>query len=298
MERPAPPAPRPQAPLVLPWEASEHREKLSQHGVTIVVPVYNEENGVEGVMDRLSKLDIGVPIFVIAVNDGSKDRTAEVLARCAARIPNLRVVTHRKNQGYGAALKTGFTHAHTEVVVITDADGTYPEDKIRDLLDQIDDGAEMAVGSRTGADVNIPLVRKPAKWFLKQLASFLAATDIPDLNSGLRAFRRELVALRQLQDPPDPRHARLHRADHPHGALFQPAEGLLSRRLRAVPLPVRLPLLRRLHRAEPRRQDRLHLRRLPAGPHRRPARRPDREEVAAVKGRVGEQIRARSSAFE
>ena len=120
-------------------------------------------------------------------------RTAEVLAECAARIPNLRVVTHRVNQGYGAALKTGFTHARTEVVVITDADGTYPEDKIRDLLDQIDDGAEMAVGSRTGADVNIPLVRKPAKWFLKQLASFLAGTDIPDLNSGLRAFRRELV---------------------------------------------------------------------------------------------------------
>ena len=186
------PQPR-SAPLVLPWESSSQREKLSAHGVTIVVPVYNEEKGVAGVMDRLSKLDVGAPIHVIAVNDGSKDRTAEVLAECAARIPNLRVITHRVNQGYGAALKTGFTHAHTEVVVITDADGTYPEDKIRDLLAQIDDGAEMAVGSRTGADVNIPLVRKPAKWFLKQLASFLAATDIPDLNSGLRAFRRELV---------------------------------------------------------------------------------------------------------
>lgn len=181
------------APLVLPWEASAQREKLSAHGVTIVVPVFNEEKGVAGVMDRLSKLEVGAPIEVIAVNDGSKDRTAEVLAECAARIPNLRVVTHRVNQGYGAALKTGFTHARTEVVVITDADGTYPEDKIRDLLDQIDDGAEMAVGSRTGADVHIPLVRKPAKWFLKQLASFLAGTDIPDLNSGLRAFRRELV---------------------------------------------------------------------------------------------------------
>lgn len=179
--------------LVLPWETGVHRERLSKHGITIVVPVYNEERGVAGVMERLSRLELGARIEVIAVNDGSKDNTAAVLAECAARIPNLRVITHRKNQGYGAALKTGFTHAHTEVVVITDADGTYPEDKIRELIECIDDGAEMAVGSRTGAEVNIPTIRKPAKWFLKQLASFLAGTEIPDLNSGLRAFRRDLV---------------------------------------------------------------------------------------------------------
>ncbi len=177
----------------MPWETGVQRERLSAHGVTIVVPVYNEERGVAGVMERLSKLDLGAPLFVIAVNDGSQDGTSAVLAGCAAQIPNLRVITHRVNQGYGAALKTGFTHAHTEVVVITDADGTYPEDKIRELVACIDDGAEMAVGSRTGDDVNIPLVRKPAKLFLKHLASFLAGTDIPDLNSGLRAFRRELV---------------------------------------------------------------------------------------------------------
>ena len=182
-----------QARLVLPWETGVQRERLSAHGVTIVVPVYNEERGVAGVMERLSQLELGAPIAVIAVDDGSQDGTSAVLAECAQRIPNLRVVTHRVNQGYGAALKTGFTHAHTEVVVITDADGTYPEDKIRELVACIDDGAEMAVGARTGEDVNIPLLRRPPKWFLKHLASFLAGTEIPDLNSGLRAFRRELV---------------------------------------------------------------------------------------------------------
>jgi len=80
-------------------------------------------------------------------------------------------------------------------VVITDGDGTYPENKIEELLARIDDGADMAVGSRTGADVNIPLVRRPAKAFLRRLASFLAGTPIPDLNSGLRAIRRELVMM-------------------------------------------------------------------------------------------------------
>jgi glycosyltransferase involved in cell wall biosynthesis len=179
--------------LVLPWESGVRRELVSKGGVTIVVPVYNEEKGVGGVLERLSKLDLGVPIEVIAVDDGSKDGTAAALEQCAARIANLRVVTHRVNQGYGAALKTGFTHARTDLVVITDADGTYPEERIRDLIACIDDGAEMAVGSRTGEDVNIPWLRRPPKLFLKKLASFLAGTDIPDLNSGLRAFRRELV---------------------------------------------------------------------------------------------------------
>ena len=171
----------------------EPQPSLSALGVTIVVPVYNEEKGVRGVLERLAKLDLGAPVEILAVNDGSKDGTAAALNEAKARIPNLRVVTHAANQGYGAALKTGFSKAKHDVVVITDADGTYPEDRIVDLLRCIDDGAEMAVGARLGDKVHIPLIRRPAKAFLRRLASFLAGTPIPDLNSGLRAFRRELV---------------------------------------------------------------------------------------------------------
>jgi glycosyltransferase involved in cell wall biosynthesis len=178
---------------VSPWETQSPLQRPSAAGVTVVVPVFNEERGVAGVLERLSKLDLGAPVQLVAVNDGSVDGTARALAECAQRIPNLRVVTHRLNQGYGAALKTGFAHAKTDVVVITDADGTYPEEKVRELVACIDDGAEMAVGARTGDDVNIPLLRRPPKWVLRKLASFLSGVDIPDLNSGLRAFRRELV---------------------------------------------------------------------------------------------------------
>ncbi|MFT6363894.1 MAG: glycosyltransferase involved in cell wall biosynthesis [Planctomycetota bacterium] len=102
-------------------------------------------------------------------------------------------MTHKRNLGYGAALKTGFGQAKNNIVVITDADGTYPEDRIRDLLDCVDDGAEMAVGARVGANVHIPLIRRPAKAALRHLASFLAGSRIPDLNSGLRAFQRDHV---------------------------------------------------------------------------------------------------------
>jgi glycosyltransferase involved in cell wall biosynthesis len=159
----------------------------------VVVPAYNEEKGIEGVVERLSGLDLGVPTTILVVNDGSTDGTAARLAELCGRYPALRVHTHRQNRGYGAALKTGFAMAKTEVVVITDADGTYPEDRITDLLERVDAGYDMAVGARLGSEVHIPLVRRPAKWALRQLASFLAGSRIPDLNSGLRAFRRDFV---------------------------------------------------------------------------------------------------------
>lgn len=166
---------------------------LSRQGITIVVPAYNEEQGILGVMERLTSLDLGVPKEILVVEDGSTDRTAVVLDAALGRFPAVRVIRHAVNRGYGAALKTGFAAARYEVVVITDADGTYPENRIPDLLACIDRGAEMAVGARRGEDVNIPLIRRPAKAALRLLASFLAGAPIPDLNSGLRAFRRELV---------------------------------------------------------------------------------------------------------
>jgi glycosyltransferase involved in cell wall biosynthesis len=157
------------------------------------VPAYDEQDGIEGVVQRLSALPLGVPVEIIVVDDGSTDGTAAVLERILSKYPSLSVVRHHVNQGYGAALKTGFARARHDVVVITDADGTYPEARIAELLARIDDGADMAVGARTGADVNIPLVRRPAKACLRGLASYLAGTRIPDLNSGLRAMRREMV---------------------------------------------------------------------------------------------------------
>ena len=134
-----------------------------------------------------------MPVEILVVDDGSQDGTVPVLERIAPQYPKLRLIRHDRNRGYGAALKTGFTNARHEVVVITDADGTYPENRIAELLARIDDGAEMAVGARTGPEVEVPLLRRPAKAILRLLASYLSGTSIPDLNSGLRAIRRDLV---------------------------------------------------------------------------------------------------------
>ncbi|MEZ6014585.1 MAG: glycosyltransferase family 2 protein [Planctomycetota bacterium] len=162
-------------------------------GVTIVVPAFDEERGIEGVVARLLALDLGRPTELVVVDDGSRDGTAVKLDALAKAEPRIHAVRHARNQGYGAALKTGIARAKYDVVVITDADGTYPEDRIVDLLAAVDDGADMAVGARTGADVNIPLIRRPAKAVLRWIAAYLAATPIPDLNSGMRAMRKDLV---------------------------------------------------------------------------------------------------------
>ncbi|HPF14350.1 MAG TPA: glycosyltransferase family 2 protein [Planctomycetota bacterium] len=162
-------------------------------GITLVIPAFNEENGIEGVIRRLFGLPWTEPFELIVVNDGSTDGTSRVIGRLVQEFPTLKVVEHGVNRGYGASLRTGFYAALHDVVVITDADGTYPEDRIAELVELVRAGADMAIGARTGNDVNIPTIRKPAKAFLRRLASYLSGTPIPDLNSGLRAIRRDLV---------------------------------------------------------------------------------------------------------
>lgn len=157
--------------------------------VSVVVPAYNEEKGVaEALRDLRRVLDrSGLVYEVLVVDDGSTDATSEIARREGAT-----VVTQPENRGYGAALKAGIRRAKYDAVVITDADGTYPPDTIPKLVEGLRD-YDMVVGARVGENVAIPAVRRPAKWFLGRLASYLAGRPIPDLNSGLRAMRRDLV---------------------------------------------------------------------------------------------------------
>jgi len=165
------------------------RSKQSASGVTVVIPAFDEEGGIEdsvrSVQAALSELDC--PHELLVVDDGSTDRTAELAEAAGAR-----VLVQPENRGYGAALKAGIALAAYDVVVITDADGTYPADRIGDLVEAMAD-YDMVVGARIGDNVSVPLERRPAKWFLMQLASYLAGRRIPDLNSGLRAMDIRLV---------------------------------------------------------------------------------------------------------
>lgn len=157
--------------------------------VSILIPAFNEESGIGDVIDSIRQLmeSHKIPGEILIIDDGSTDTTAQVVT---AR--DVRLIQHELNRGYGASLKTGIRSAKHDLLLITDADGTYPVEAIPELLRLMNDG-DMVVGARTGEHVKIPLLRRPAKWILQKLANYLAQEKIPDLNSGLRVFRRELA---------------------------------------------------------------------------------------------------------
>jgi glycosyltransferase involved in cell wall biosynthesis len=160
---------------------------------SLVIPCYNEEAAIEQTLNEI-RTALGPPesYELIVVNDGSQDRTSEVLERMAADDLEMEVVHHERNLGYGAAIKTGIRRASAELIAITDADGTYPNDRLEHLVSLCAD-ADMVVGARTGENVQYSLMRKIPKILLKAYASWLTGYSIPDMNSGMRVFRKDIA---------------------------------------------------------------------------------------------------------
>lgn len=162
--------------------------------IALVIPAYNESGSIAAVIAELqatlAATESDYTYEIIVVNDGSRDDTGAILDT----LGGIRVIHHQANRGYGAALKTGIRAASAPLIVITDADRTYPNERIPELVTYFHAASsDMVVGARTGETVKIPLVRRPAKWVIRQLAAVVAGQPIPDLNSGLRVFRRDLA---------------------------------------------------------------------------------------------------------
>lgn len=172
--------------------------------LSVVIPAYNEENGIREIAERVLAVEpslkkVGVDrMELLVVDDGSKDRTAEV----AEAIPGVSLIRHPKNKGYGAALKTGFSKASGELIGFLDADGTYPPEYFPQLCQSALNGSDLVIGSRmAGEDSKMPVTRRVGNFFFANLLSILGRQKVTDSASGMRVFKREV--LEQVYPLPD-----------------------------------------------------------------------------------------------
>ena len=165
--------------------------------VTIVLPCYNEQDHVIDEVERICKaMDAsGHTYELLAVDDFSTDGTLARLEEAAPHYPNMQVVPFHRNGGSGTVRRIGSQQAKGDIVVWTDADMTYPNERIPELVDILDTdrSVDQVVGARTTEEGTHKLLRVPAKWFIRKTAERLAGQKIPDLNSGLRAFRKDVA---------------------------------------------------------------------------------------------------------
>src|SRR4051812_26945543 len=175
--------------------------------VTVVLPCYNEQEHVLQEIDRImAAMDAsGYSYELLVIDDKSTDGTLAVLEAALPTRPHMRLMPFRTNGGSGTARRIGTREACGRIVVWTDADMTYPNQRIPEFVKYLHDnpGVDQVVGARTTEEGTHKLLRVPAKWVIRKVAEKLSATKIPDLNSGLRAFRRDvsLPYLRLLAPP-------------------------------------------------------------------------------------------------
>ena len=158
--------------------------------VSIVIPVYKEEEAIGQTIDELNQVlkREKREYEILIVDDGSPDRTAEI----SASREKVRVVKHPFNRGVGIARNTGIRNAKYDLIMMMDGDYTYPAQAIPEILKKME-AYDQIVGARSTDFGNFILLRNIIKWFLRRLASYVSGAKIPDLNSGMRAFRKRDV---------------------------------------------------------------------------------------------------------
>jgi glycosyltransferase involved in cell wall biosynthesis len=193
------------APMQSNGQSNNQSTQPGCYQLSVVIPAYNEEGGIAEILDRVLSIQPGLQEIgvtgpeVLVVDDGSKDRTAEIVNSYA----NVRLIKHLRNRGYGGALKTGFANANGNLLSFLDADGTYPPEYFPQLCQAIiHDGAELVVGSRmAGAKSEMPKTRRLGNLIFARLVSVIGNEKVSDSASGQRVFRREV--LEQLYPLPD-----------------------------------------------------------------------------------------------
>lgn len=161
--------------------------------VSVIIPVYNEAASISVTIYELKQCfesQEKYDLEVIAVNDGSTDESASVLK---IDFPEMMIVDNIINMGYGYSLKRGIEKATSETIVIIDADGSYPVHQLIQMIDRFEQGLDLVVGSREKTFIEDSFFKSLFRWCLKFLVEFTAGVKIPDVNSGMRIFRKSTI---------------------------------------------------------------------------------------------------------
>lgn len=159
--------------------------------ISVIVPVYNEERVINATLnDIVHTLNGFVEYEIIVVNDGSTDRTLEEVNK--EGIQNLQIINHIENLGYGKSLFDGIVAAKYNCIVIIDGDGSYPAKEIKNLYKYFPQ-YDMVVGARKGKEYQKGIFKKVGRRLFKFLAEYASGRNVPDVNSGLRVFKKDIV---------------------------------------------------------------------------------------------------------
>lgn len=154
--------------------------------ISIIVPAYNEEDAIRYGLERFIELGFHEKYELIYINDGSSDRTAEIIQEYPVKLYN-----HNVNKGYGAALKTGIRKASGDKVIILDSDGQHDPKYIDELIEKLNEN-DMVIGERTAGSFQVKR-RKSGKKLIRKVGEYMVEQKLPDYNSGFRGFDKELI---------------------------------------------------------------------------------------------------------
>ncbi|RLI10966.1 hypothetical protein DRO35_05790 [Candidatus Bathyarchaeota archaeon] len=166
--------------------------------ISVILPAYNEEKYIQKCFDRVYKvlMDYGEPFEIILEEDGSTDRTPEIIDKIAARYPNVKALHFPNRMGKGFGIKKCFENAKGKYIVLIDADMEYPPEKIPHLLNALD-GKDIVVGARklwkNIKNRKVRIVRALLSRFYSALINWLFGVNLLDYQSGFKAFKREVI---------------------------------------------------------------------------------------------------------
>ena len=172
---------------------------MTPRKLSVVIPCFNEERSLKTIVGRVLAADrCGLNLELIIIDDGSADRSSEVLKSLAANHPEIVSITHATNRGKGAALRTGFNSATGDIVLVQDADLEYDPAEYPRLLKPILDGrADVVFGSRFrgGEETRVLYFwHRVANQLLTLASNMFTDLNLTDMETCYKVFRREILA--------------------------------------------------------------------------------------------------------